>query len=252
MTKKVPPMTLAILILTTLCSVGALLYDSSLSFVTLVKIGAKVNFRIADGYLHHLVFPIFLHGSLSHLLFNLFAIYVFAPLVELWYGKWRFLLIYLAMGIVATIGSFAFSESPSLGASGAIYGLMSFHIYLYILKRDWYLEAFGNGIFPLIGVNLLYSIFMPQIDIAGHIAGFLGGLMIYFLTNPEIQGRFPSRAIGILLLIGTLVIGSMRVYTYRESKDYFIQKLYYYHETENLKELEATYERYIEVFPEKK
>lgn len=76
-----------------------------------------------------LVTHIFLHGSISHLFFNMYALLLFGPLLEYRIGAKRFLLIYLLSGIVAGFGS-SFFYSASLGASGAIMGMIGVIIIL--------------------------------------------------------------------------------------------------------------------------
>ena len=65
-----------------------------------------------------------LHGSLLHLFFNMYALYLAGPIVERWYGSVRFLLFYLACAAAGSVSSFVFGgDVPSVGASGAIFGL---------------------------------------------------------------------------------------------------------------------------------
>jgi len=71
----------------------------------------------------------FLHGSPYHLLFNMYVLYSFGPLIEQRIGSKRFLIIYFVSGIIAALGSSLFYNA-SLGASGAIMGLLGVLIIL--------------------------------------------------------------------------------------------------------------------------
>src|SRR3989344_6006259 len=70
-----------------------------------------------------LLSSIFLHGSITHLLFNLFSLFLFGSFLEKKIVAWRFIFVFLLTGIVASIAA-AFFYPSSLGASGAIYGVI--------------------------------------------------------------------------------------------------------------------------------
>lgn len=83
-----------------------------------------------------LVTSMFLHGSFNHLLFNMYALLMFGPLIEQRVGSKRFLQMYFASGILAGLGYVIFQEvllgvsSSALGASGAIMGVLGMTIML--------------------------------------------------------------------------------------------------------------------------
>jgi len=119
------------------------------------------------------VTAIFLHGSLSHLMYNLFALIIFGLILEKLVGSSKFLLIYLVSGILANLVSIYFYPS-SLGASGAIMGIIGALTIIRPLMTVW---AFGM-IMPMAVAALLWvigdaiGIFMP--DNVGHIAHLSG------------------------------------------------------------------------------
>jgi len=82
---------------------------------------------------------VFIHGGLGHLLFNLFALALFGSILEVFVGWRRFLLIFLVTGILANLISVNFYDS-SLGASGAIFGVIGALIIIRPLMMVW---AFG-------------------------------------------------------------------------------------------------------------
>lgn len=241
------PITYGLIAINVVVFAAMMLVDSTQSYTTLVDFGAKVNYRIVDGLLWHLITPVFLHGGLLHLAFNCLALYYVGPLVEKFYGPKRYLLFYLLIGIIGSIGSFITSNSISLGASGAIFGLFAFHIYLYILNKEGYKQIFGTQMFAVIAINLVYTFTNPTIDKAGHIFGFLGGLAIYFLfdrfsRHPE---RLRAIAVGFLLL---LAVGfGWKFMTFKNSEDYFIDKFSYYYykgDIETANQVEQEYLKY--------
>jgi rhomboid protease GluP len=172
--------------------------DFTLSNYTLVLFGAKYNPLIEAGQFYRLLTAAFVHADLQHLLFNCFALYFIGPVVESLFGKWRFLPIYLASAIMGTAMSYAFSDSLSVGASGAIFGLLGSHVYLFLRNPSTYLKVYGKDFLIMIGLNLLLGLSVSNIDNFGHLGGLLGGLLIAPLTGIEHE-KFP-RKIGLITL----------------------------------------------------
>ncbi len=149
--------------------------------------GAKDNLAIIHGQYWRLVTPIFLHGGWLHLGFNSYFLYIFGPQVEQTFGTIRFTIIYLLSGIAAAIASFALTANPSLGASGALFGLVGAQlIYFYrnrLVRRDAGRQL--QNIAWLIGINLVIG-FSPgtNIDNWGHIGGLIGGLALAWFSTP--------------------------------------------------------------------
>lgn len=250
MTRKYP-VTYGLIAINVIVFAAMMLVDRNLTYTTLVDFGAKVNYRIVDGYLWHLITPIFLHGSLLHLGFNSLALYYVGPLVEQVYGPKKFLISYILMGMIGNIGSFIASDSIALGASGAIFGLFAFHIYLFILNKEGYKEIFGTQMFGVLAINLVYTFTNPAIDKAGHIFGFLGGLAIYFLNdkfsrNPDMLRRL---ALGFLIVLAIGAGFKYRVYKY--SEDYFVDKFSYYYYKGDVLKANQVEQQYLEYFKDK-
>ena len=133
-----------------------------------------------------LVSSIFLHGSLPHLLYNLFALALFGSILEKFIGGKKFLWIFFLSGILANIVAVNFYSS-SLGASGAIYGLLGC---LTIIKPLMMVWAFGFPM-PMFIAGILWvggsvlGLFMPSnighiAHLSGIIVGFIFGLFLIF------------------------------------------------------------------------
>ena len=120
----------------------------------LKELGMKSNELIIQGQWWRLFSAIFLHGDLTHLGFNMLALYIWGRHIEVLFGRWRYVVIFLLAGLLSTAASFAFTAANSLGASGAIYGL--FGALLYFRKYDKLLfnKIFGVQIFIYIAVTL--------------------------------------------------------------------------------------------------
>jgi rhomboid protease GluP len=157
----------------------------------LTVLGAKANPEIANGEYWRLITPIFLHANLLHLGFNSYFLYVMGPRVEGAFGNVRFLLIYLLAGISGAVLSFILSVNPSIGASGALFGLLG--ALLAMLYRNRSVLAGTRerimSILQVVGINLLIGL-SPGIDNWGHVGGLIGGLVIGWFASPQYLVRW--------------------------------------------------------------
>ena len=159
-------------------------------------LGLKVNGLIAQGQYWRLFTPMFLHGSLLHIGFNMYALYILGPGLERHFGNWRFLLLYLLSGFAGNVASFMFSEVPSLGSSTAIFGLLGAEgVFLYanrLVLGGVARRALNNIVFVAL-INLLIGL-SPGIDNWGHLGGLVGGTLFAWLGGPilSVEGLFPD------------------------------------------------------------
>lgn len=134
---------------------------------------------IRAGQYYRLLTGIFLHGSLIHLAFNCYALYVIGPQIESFLGKVKYLIIYLVSGLVGAFFSIIFGgDVPSIGASGAIFGLMGALLYFGYYYRVYLGNVVKSQIVPLIILNLVIGFLGTGIDNAAHIGGLAGGVFI--------------------------------------------------------------------------
>ena len=163
--------------------------------------GLKVNELILDGQFWRLITPMFLHGSILHLGFNLYALYIFGPGLERFYGHWRFLALFFLAGFAGNVFSFLFTDAPSLGSSTAIFGLLGAEgVFLYQNRRvlgSVSQRALMNLV--VIGIiNLVYGLSPGSgIDNWGHIGGLVGGALFAWFAGPElsVEGIYPYNAL---------------------------------------------------------
>lgn len=134
---------------------------------------------IRYGQYYRIITGIFLHGSLLHLLFNCYALYAIGTQLESFLGKPKYLAIYLFSGIIGSLFSMTFSGSAaSVGASGAIFGLMGALVYFGYHYRVYLGNVVRSQIIPLILLNLTLGFISTGIDNAAHIGGLIGGALI--------------------------------------------------------------------------
>ncbi len=134
---------------------------------------------IRAGEYYRLFTGIFLHGNLLHLLFNCYALYIIGTQLESFLGKIKFFIIYFFSGLSGALFSMIFGGNiASIGASGAIFGLMGSLVYFGYHYRVYLGNIIKSQIIPLIIFNLLLGFMMTGIDNFAHIGGLIGGGLI--------------------------------------------------------------------------
>lgn len=155
--------------------------------------GAKVNSAIAAGQVYRLLSPIFLHASITHLLVNSFSLQSTGPSVESWFGKKRFFTLYVTSGILGNVLSYMCTPTPSVGASGAIFGLvgasaviLARHNRILGPRARKGLQSLAYIVVMNFGMGLTPG---SRIDNYGHLGGFLGGIAYSYLFGPRLVLR---------------------------------------------------------------
>lgn len=136
--------------------------------------GALWGYGVADGDWWRLVTSAFLHGSVLHLLFNMYALYLFGPFVERALGTWRFIAAYLTAAMTGSVAVYLLADPRinTIGASGAVFGLFAMALILLLRARQDV-----RGLLVLLAINALLST-QGNISWQGHLGGFLGGLAL--------------------------------------------------------------------------
>lgn len=153
----------------------------------LIFLGAKVNELISSGEYYRLVTAAFLHGGLMHLLLNMYALNALGPFIEKVYGSAKYVIIYFAAGVVSSIFSYMFSEGVSVGASGAIFGLLGAALIFSLKMKDRVGKGMIKNIISVIGINIFIGITVPNIDNFGHLGGLIGGILVSLMLKNKIE-----------------------------------------------------------------
>ncbi|MDX6378535.1 MAG: hypothetical protein QOE98_2838, partial [Gaiellaceae bacterium] len=123
---------------------------------------------VADGDWWRMITSMFLHGSIIHLGFNMYALWLFGPAIERRFGAARFLALYFTAGLWGSAGALILSPNGyTVGASGAIFGLMG--AFVAIAKVQGARDLGGVG--AMIAINLVFTFAIPGISIGGHLGG---------------------------------------------------------------------------------
>jgi membrane associated rhomboid family serine protease len=156
-----------------------------------IEYGAKVNALIARGEWWRLVTPLFVHGSLLHFGLNAYALYNLGGEVERFYGALRFLILFFYAGVAGSTASLWLSPAASIGASGAVFGLIGAEAVLLYRNRRLLggrARAGLRNIVVIIGLNLLIGFQGGlRIDNWAHLGGLAGGLAMAWLIGPVWQ-----------------------------------------------------------------
>lgn len=135
------------------------------------------RFFILHGEYYRLITGTFIHSGLLHLVFNCYALYIIGSQVENYLGKFKYLIVYLFSALSGSLLSILFSNSFSVGASGAIFGLMGALVYFGYHYRVYLETVIKSQILPLIALNIFIGFAVEGIDNAAHIGGLIGGLL---------------------------------------------------------------------------
>lgn len=170
------PVTASILSLNLLIFILMLFSGSPTDPQTVIRFGAIFKIGGISAEWWRYATAIFVHIGFYHLLFNSFALYVFAPPLERMIGKWHYIAFYLLSGVAGNIASQFFTDPPyySAGASGAIYGIYGAYLYLGLFRKHVLDEQSKQTVITILIVGLIYS-FFPHVNLYAHLGGFIGG-----------------------------------------------------------------------------
>ena len=159
--------------------------------------GARMNHLILRGQWHRLISPIFLHHTNFHLLSNSFSLWRIGPLAEGAFGPARLILLYLLSGVGGNLAGLCFgsSRAVSVGASGAVFGMMG-AVGAYALRNRAALGRNSDALMSSLSQVLILNLFIGMrphsgIDNLGHVGGCAAGLLIGLLLTPNLSRRVP-------------------------------------------------------------
>lgn len=158
---------------------------------------------VQNGEFYRLFTCMFVHADILHILFNMIALYSIGPVAERYYGKSKFLLIYLVSGLLGSIfsGVFMTADSISIGASGAIFGLLGSICYFTYYYRATLQGILRGSIMPVIIINLVIGFLSSSIDLSAHIGGLIGGILISMAIGIGDKHRKSDQINGLVVLV---------------------------------------------------
>ena len=194
--------------------IASLLVNNNFN-VALILLGANNRSLVLGGQVWRLLTSAFLHGNLLHLLVNMYSLWIIGSQVETYIGRWKFLVIYLLSAIMGSLFSIVFyANSISIGASGALFGLMGALLYFGYHYRLYLSNTLTSQIIPIIVLNLLFGFTVPGIDNACHIGGLIGGYLSTMIVGLKYKSKISENINGIivyLLLVAFLVYALLKL-----------------------------------------
>lgn len=180
--------------------------------------GANFGPLTISGEWWRLLTSVFVHGGLLHIAFNMWCLWNLGQLCESLYGCWTYIAIYLICGVGASLASASWHPYvPSVGASGAIFGLAgallaAFKLGEFSVPREA-LSGTLRSLGAFVVYNLIFGFALPGIDNAAHIGGLITGLIVgalIALLAPR-QDQAPRRAAVFLFITLALTGGAMQL-----------------------------------------
>ena len=167
---------------------------------------------VANGEWYRLITAGFLHAGLVHIAFNMFALYILGSLLEPGIGTPRFLAVYFVSLLAGSFGALLLTpHTPSLGASGAVFGVMSA---AFVVARHRGVEQLASQIGFYIIINIVFTLGVSNISVGGHfgglIAGALCGLLIVY-SERRVRRPVELEVLGMLALAAISVAGALAV-----------------------------------------
>lgn len=165
---------------------------------------------VDDGAWWQLITSVFTHVSLVHIGFNMVALWFLGPPLEALLGRARFLALYLVSGLMgsAAVMLFSAAHGQTLGASGAIFGLLGALLVVAIKRR-------GNvqTVLVWLGLNLIFTFTVSGISWQGHVGGLVGGLLIAgaLVYAPRRRRLLLQWAAVVVLAVAALAVVGARV-----------------------------------------
>jgi len=152
----------------------------------------------------------FLHGSWLHIAFNMYVLFVFGPILERVLGHVRFIVLYLVAALGGSVASYVFSDprTVSVGASGAIFGLMG-AVIIAGRRLRWDITQ----VLVLLGINVVIGFLSPDVDWRAHFGGLVVGALVaavfVWTPAPFRSARVLWQTFGVLAILGALVVVTM-------------------------------------------
>jgi rhomboid protease GluP len=156
---------------------------------------------IRNGELYRLLSGAFIHIDMMHLFCNCYSLYVVGSQIENFYGKKKFSIIYIFSALCGSLLSIAMHDTYSIGASGAIFGLLGAYAYFGYHYRVYFGTVILKQIAPVIIFNLAIGFMVPGIDNFAHIGGLIGGFLISMATGVNSKDSKREHINGIMLSI---------------------------------------------------
>ena len=158
------------------------------------------KYAIINGHEYYrIITAAFFHANILHIFCNMYSLYIIGTQIETLLGKIKYLIIYFISAITASLLSALLTVGPSIGASGAIFGLLGALVYFGYHYRLYLGNSLIQNIIPIIILNLLLGFAIDNIDNYAHIGGLLGGVFSSMMVGIEGKTDKSDRINGFII-----------------------------------------------------
>jgi len=170
--------------------------------------------QLHSGGWDRLVTTMFLHASVLHIAFNMFALWAIGRPVEQYLGTARYIGLYFVSGLAGSAGALVQTPGVTVGASGAIFGILGA-----MLIIEWQITGrLAGTAMTLIVINLVFSFAVPGISWGGHVGGLIGGILVmlaYAHWGDRGRAQYGQLGLGGALGLVAVAAGSIAVAYFR-------------------------------------
>lgn len=167
---------------------------------------------VAAGEWYRLVTGGFLHGSLLHLGFNMYVLWILGKQLEPALGRVGFAAVYFSSMLAGSFGVMVLDpDALTVGASGAVFGLFGYAVVAQYVRG---INPLQTGLGAVILLNLAFTFLVPGISIGGHVGGLLGGLvagLLHDVVRPKAGAPAPVGPALVAVLGVACAVGSVLV-----------------------------------------
>lgn len=196
---KVPIVTYILIGINVLIFLVGMLFGLNNVFINLF---ANYGPYITGGEYYRLITSAFIHANILHIAFNMYALYLLGSQAESFFGKWKFLIIYLLSAISGSLLSILLNQGAvSVGASGAVFGIMGALLYFGFNYRVYLGNTLVREIIPVILINLAFGFMVTGVDNFAHIGGLVGGLTTAMAVGLTTRSGKTDKLNGIIITI---------------------------------------------------
>jgi membrane associated rhomboid family serine protease len=193
--QRTTPVVLNLIIINVLVWLAQITLDNSLDITGLFAL-YPYNWDLFKPY--QLVTTMFTHGGWMHIIFNMYALWIFGTALEKVWGPKRFLIFYLACGLAASVAQMFLSDAPAVGASGAIMGLIAAFGYLFPNTEFFILPIpFPIKAKYMVAIYAAYDLFggfhpgaFDNIAHFAHLGGLVMGFILVIIWNKTNKKTF--------------------------------------------------------------
>lgn len=200
--KKIPYITYGLILINIVVFILMYVFGKgSENTQTLVDFGANYPPYIKNGEYYRLITSGFLHIGILHLLCNMYSLFVIGSQLESFFGKVKYLIIYLGSIIFGNLMSMLFFDGVSAGASGGIFGLLGALLYFGYHYRVYLGTTLKSQIIPIIALNLFLGFSMESINNAAHIGGLVGGVLLSIACGVKYKTSKFEKSNGLIMVL---------------------------------------------------